>query len=56
MTYRRRKSGSSPAPGHDIPGLGLDLELPKAEIRILARLRGCNVPEDGRPIEKEAVT
>jgi hypothetical protein len=32
------------------------MELPKPELGILARLGGCNVPADGSPIQKEALT
>ena len=56
MTYGRRRSSSSSASGHDVAGTGLDMELQKPELGILARLGGCNVPADGSPIQKEALT
>ncbi len=56
VTKRRCRSRSAAAPGHDIPRQSLDLDHPKAQMCILATLRGCYVPADRSPIEKEAVT
>ena len=56
MPNRWLRSRSAAAPGLDIPRPSLDLDRSKAQMCILARLRGCYVLADGSPIQKEAVT